>query len=133
VTGLSVAVFFLVATIFTTNGSMALACLSLAYAGILAQQPALCTTVLDVGRRHAGAMFGFGNMASQIASLVSTVAFGYIAAYFGNYNAPFVPMVVTLSIGIVLWLRVDAERQIFREHRDVALNRPIGTADAQPA
>ena len=113
VTGISMC--YVVATIFASSGALALACLSAAYAGILVQQPTTSALSLDVGRRHAGAVFGFANMASQMSSLVSSVAFGYIADYFGNYNAPFVPMVLTLSIGIVLWTRIDAEREILAD------------------
>ena len=69
----------------------ALVFLSLAYAGILVQQPNLCAVCLDTGRKHAGAVFGFMNTAANAASAVSSIAFGYLVAYFGNYNAPFVP------------------------------------------
>ena len=131
--GLSVAVVFLVATIFTTSGLWALVFLSLAYAGILAQQPNLCSLTLDVGRRHAGAVFGFGNMASQMASLTSSVAFGYVAEYFGNYNAPFVPMLVTLSLGIYFWSRVDPEREIFAACPEPVFMTPKVAAGAHPA
>ena len=91
----------------------ALVFLSLAYAGILVQQPNLCAVCLDTGRRHAGAVFGFMNTASQAASVVSSIAFGYLVGYSGNYNLPFIPMVVTLSVGAVLWLKIDATHQVF--------------------
>ena len=111
--GLSAAAVFMMATIVTTNGRWALVFLSLAYAGILAQQPNLCAVCLDTGKKHAGAVFGFMNTAAQAASVVSSVAFGYLAEYFGNYNAPFIPMVVTLSVGTWLWLTVDPSHQLF--------------------
>jgi hypothetical protein len=46
---------------------------------------------------------------------VSSIAFGYLVGYSGNYNVPFIPMVVTLSIGAPLWLKVDPTHQIFDE------------------
>lgn len=98
--------------------------LSLAYAGILLQQPNLCAVCLDTGRSHAGAVFGFMNTASQVASSVSSIAFGYIVGYTvgytGNYNLPFIPMVVTLSIGAVLWLRMDPTHQVFETRESLA-------------
>ncbi len=43
------------------------------------------------------------------------MAFGYLVAYFGNYNAPFFPMVLMLCLGIWLWLKVDPSEQLFPE------------------
>jgi len=113
--GLSLAAVFMMATIVTTDARWALVFLSLSYAGILAQQPNLCAVCLDVGRKHSGAVFGFMNTACQAASVVSSIAFGYLVGQFGNYNAPFVPMVLTLALGAVLWLTVDPTRQLFAE------------------
>lgn len=113
--GLSVAALFMAATIATTDGRWALVFLSLAYAGILAQQPNLCAVCLDTGKQHAGAVFGFMNTAAQAASVASAVAFGYLADYFGNYNAPFVPMVLLLCAGAWLWLTIDPSHQLFEE------------------
>ena len=115
--GLSAAAIFMTATIVTTSGQWALVFLSLAYAGILLQQPNLCALCLDTGRTHAGAVFGFMNTAANAASAVSSVVFGYLVAYFGSYNAPFVPMVATLCLGTVLWLTVDPTREVFEEER----------------
>jgi MFS family permease len=115
VIGLSAAAIFMAATGLTTSGTWALIFLSLAYAGILFQQPNLCALCADIGRTHAGGVFGFMNTASNAASAVSSVTFGYLVAYFGNYNVPFVPMVATLSLGTWLWLSVDPTRDIFAE------------------
>ena len=113
--GLSIAAAFMTATIFATDGRWALAFLSLAYGGILLQQPGLCAVCLDTGKAHAGAVFGFMNTACQAASIASSVAFGYLVGYFGNYNAPFFPMVLMLCLGIWLWLKVDPSEQLFPE------------------
>jgi len=115
VVGLEFAAIFMAATILTSSGTWALVFLSLSYAGILLQQPNLCAVCLDTGRKHAGAVFGFMNTAANAASAVSAVAFGYQVAYFGNYNAPFMPMVATLCIGTWLWLKVDPTHEIFEE------------------
>jgi len=120
VVGLTCAALFMAATIVTSSSAWALAFLSLAYAGILLQQPNLCAVCLDTGRSHAGAVFGFMNTASQVASSVSSIAFGYIVGYTGNYNLPFIPMVVTLSIGAVLWLKMNPAHQIFETKETLA-------------
>jgi hypothetical protein len=55
------------------------------------------------------------NTAANAASALSAVVFGYLVGYFGNYNAPFVPMVALLAVGAVLWLQVDPARELFPE------------------
>ncbi len=127
VLGLGCAAVFMVATIVTTDNAWALAFLSLAYAGILLQQPNLCAVCLDTGRRHAGAVFGFMNTACQVASVVSSVAFGYLVGYSGNYNLPFIPMVVTLVVGAALWLTIDPTHQLF-EGADAPQAAPLAQA-----
>jgi ACS family glucarate transporter-like MFS transporter len=89
--------------------------LSLAYGGILFQQPTLCALCLDVGRKNAGAVFGFMNTAANAASALSAVIFGYLVGYFGNYNTPFIPMVALLALGALLWLQVDPTSELFPE------------------
>jgi hypothetical protein len=115
VAGLSAAALSLTAAIFAPSGNLALVCLSCAYGGILFQQPILCALCLDVGRRNAGAVFGFMNTAANAASALSAVVFGYLVGYFGNYNTPFIPMVALLSLGALLWLQVDPTRELFPE------------------
>jgi len=101
--------------IFAPGGGLALVFLSLAYGGILFQQPTLCALCLDVGRKNAGAVFGFMNTAANAASALSSVVFGYLVGYFGNYNTPFIPMVALLSLGALLWWQVDPTRELFPE------------------
>jgi ACS family glucarate transporter-like MFS transporter len=62
---------------------------------------------LDIGGESAGAVVGAMNTAAQLGSFVSSLAFGYLVAHYGNYNVPFIPMAVTLVIGSYLWLKVD--------------------------
>jgi MFS family permease len=115
VVGLGTAAVFMSAATLATNGNWALAFLSLAYGGILLQQPNLCAVCLDIGRQHAGAVFGFMNTASNGASALSSVVFGYIVAYSGSYNAPLIPMAAGLVVGAFLWLRIDPAHQLFEE------------------
>jgi len=104
VTGLSAAAVFLTAAIFAPGGTLALMFLSLAYGGILFQQPTLCALCLDVGRKHAGAVFGFMNTAANAASALSATT-----------THPSFPMVALLALGAVLWVHVDPTRELFPE------------------
>jgi MFS transporter, ACS family, glucarate transporter len=113
VAGLGAAALFLTATIVTKNNTAALIFLSLVYGGITFQQPNLGAVCLDLSQRHAGAVFGFGNTAGNAASAVSSVVFGYMVGHFGSYSAPLIPMVLSLSVGMVLWLRIDPTKELF--------------------
>ncbi len=127
VAGLGVAALCLSATLYAPSGNLALVFLSLAYGGILFQQPSLCALCLDVGRRNAGAVFGFMNTAANIASALSAVVFGYLVGYSGSYNVPFIPMVVLLALGAVLWWQVDPTHELFPE--DVPAHSPAATQE----
>ena len=115
VSGLSIAAIFLTASIFAPAGNLALVFLSLAYGGILFQQPTIAALCLDVGRKHAGAVFGFMNTAANVASALSSVVFGYLVGYTGSYNVPFVPMIALLGLGALLWSQVDPDHELFPE------------------
>jgi MFS family permease len=117
VVGLGAAALFLTLAIYAPSGNRALVFLSLAYGGILFQQPSLCTLCLDFGRKNAGAVFGFMNTAGNAASALSSVVFGYLVRYSGNYNTPFIPMVALLCVGALLWVQVDPTRELFPEVR----------------
>jgi len=117
VSGLGVAAVFMTATIYASNGLWSLIFLSLSYAGILFQQPTLCATSVDIGKGHVGAVFGFMNTASNVAAALSSVVFGYLVAYSGGYELPFIPMLVLLCVGALLWLRVDPTRRVAEDER----------------
>jgi hypothetical protein len=40
------------------------------------------------------------------------VAFGYIVAYFGSYNAPLIPMAGFLFISALLFARIDPAEEL---------------------
>jgi predicted MFS family arabinose efflux permease len=111
--GLGTAALFMGATILTTSGAWALTFLSLAYGGMTLQQPNMSAVALDIGSSYAGAVLGFANTAAQVGAFASSVTFGYMVQRYGSYNAPLIPMVVMLIIGVLLWSRVDATRGIF--------------------
>jgi ACS family glucarate transporter-like MFS transporter len=109
---LSLSAVCAIALMFTDSAVGAMLLLSLMLGGITFQQPIMFAVCLDIGGAYAGAMVGAMNTASQLGSLASSVAFGYLVAGTGNYNLPFLPMAVLLGVGAVLWLKVDPNRQI---------------------
>jgi MFS family permease len=126
--GLTCAALFMTAANLTSSGSWALVFLSLAYAGILVQQPNLCAVCLDTGKAHAGTVFGFMNTAANLASSVAAVAFGYLVSYTGSYTVPFIPMITLLCVGAAVWLNLDPSHDIFEEHPAAALSAAVEPA-----
>ena len=92
--------------------SVVIGLLAVVYGATAFQQSVVFGVCLDIGRRDAGTVVGLMNTATQIGGLVGSVAFGYIVERFGNYDAPFVPMVTLLLLGAALWLKVDASREL---------------------
>lgn len=112
VLGLGSAAVFTVAIVLTGHRILALIFLSLIYGGVTFQQPTIFAVCMDISGKHAGAVTGSMNTAAQVGSLVSSVIFGYLVNSYGNYNAPFIPMAALLSIGGLLWLRIDATQEL---------------------
>ena len=89
--------------------------LSLVYGGITLQQAGVFGVCLDIGGRHAGSMVGLMNTSAQVGGFLSSIAYGYIVQRFDSYDAPFVPMAAVLFIGALLWLRIDASKEVTPE------------------
>jgi ACS family glucarate transporter-like MFS transporter len=112
VAGLSFATLCAVAVPFTHNWLAVLVLLSLTYAGITFQQPTMFAVCLDIGGEYAGAVVGAMNTSSQLGALCSSVVFGWIVARFGSYQLPFLPMILLLAVGALLWLKIDPREQL---------------------
>ena len=112
--GLGAAALFLIAAAMTGSKIWALVFLSLCYGGITLQQPGVLGICLDIGGRYAGAVTGAMNMATFAAAFFSSVAYGYIVKSYG-YDAPFLPMILLLVLGALLWLKIDATREVIAD------------------
>ncbi len=109
----------------TRNQLLTVILLSLVYGGITLQQAGVFGVCLDIGGRHAGSMVGLMNTSAQVGGFLSSIAYGYIVQRFDSYDAPFVPMAAALFIGALLWLRIDASKEVSPE--------PIVAVVAAPA
>jgi MFS family permease len=112
IVGLGSACLFTIATMMTRQPLLTVVLLGLVYGAITFQQSGVFGACLDMGGNHAGAVIGFMNTAAQVGGFLSSVAYGYIVTRFGSYDAPFVPMAALLLVGALLWLRIDASREI---------------------
>ncbi|MBZ5607238.1 MAG: hypothetical protein LAP38_03200 [Acidobacteriia bacterium] len=43
------------------------------------------------------------------------MAYGYIVDRSGSFDAPFIPMAALLFLGAVLWLKIDASKEVSAE------------------
>ena len=111
IAGLGSACLFTVAVMFTQHQLLTVILLALVYGSITFQQSGVFGVCLDIGRTHAGSMVGLMNTSAQVGGFLSSIAYGYIVERYGSYDAPFVPMVVLLFIGALLWFRVDASTE----------------------
>ena len=109
---LAVAGIFTVAAMFARQPLLLVMILATVYGAITFQQSGVFGVCLDIGRNHAGAIVGLMNTTAQIGGLVGSVAYGYIVERFGSYDAPFVPMAMLLFLGALLWLKIDASKEL---------------------
>ena len=111
-TALTAAAAFTVAAMFTHHQFLTVAFLALTYGAITFQQSGVFGVCLDIGGARAGAMVGLMNTIAQVGGLAGAILYGYIVDRTGSYDAPFIPMTVLLLVGAVLWLNVDASREL---------------------
>jgi MFS family permease len=108
------AVFMLLCAI--TPGKMpAIIFLSLGYFSMDMMLPVAWAVCMDVGRRYAGVVSGSMNMAGQVGSFLSSVAFGYLVKFFGNYDLPLFPFSGMLLLSAFLFTRINPELQLVPE------------------
>jgi MFS family permease len=112
VVGYGGAALFVGLAIFAQSPALSLFALSLTYGGLTLAQPALMSTCIDIGGKYAGSVTGAMNTGAYTAAFLSSVAYGYIVDSSGSYDAPFVPMAVLMTLAALLWLRVDASKEV---------------------
>lgn len=103
---------FLMAAVIAPSNLLAVVFLTLAYCCMISVLSAAWAVCLDVGRQWAGSLTGAMNTAGQLGSLTSTVAFGYMVAYFHSYSIPLIPLSAALLAGACLFYRIDPCEQI---------------------
>jgi MFS family permease len=110
--GLALSAAFMLGAAVTPDKWMAVVFLTLGYGAMDCMLPVSWAVCLDVGRKYAGTVSGTMNMAGQVGSFASSVAFGYLVTYFGGYNAPLFPMAALLLISALLFSRIDPTEQL---------------------
>jgi MFS family permease len=113
--GLALSGLFMLATSQTGNKEVAVICLALGYGCMDCMLPVSWAVCMDVGKKYAGAVSGSMNMAGQIGSFLSSVLFGYMVTWMGDYNRPLIPLASMLLVSAYLFTRIDPTRQLVPE------------------
>lgn len=110
--GFSLAAVGVIASIFQAEVGGAVICLSIAVFGADMTLSPSWSTCVDVGREHSGTVSGTMNMAGNIGSFVTALAFPYMLAMTGS-DVPFFALTAVLNgTAILLWLMIKPDQTI---------------------
>jgi MFS family permease len=127
--GLGLGAALLFGAAVTRSGILAALFLALAYGSMDCFMPVAWATTLDLGRRSAGAISGAMNMAGQLGSFLSSLAYGYlIEAFHGDYNRTLIPLALMTAVGAVVFSRLDPSVPLVEEHSHAGVGRSVTRA-----
>jgi len=110
--GFSLAALGLLASMHMETAPGAIICLSLAVFGAdmtLAPSWSVC---IDIGRKHAGTVSGTMNMAGNLGSFITALAFPYLLKWTGTHNAFFYVGAALNVAAVGAWLMTRPERKL---------------------
>ncbi|MDX1980280.1 MAG: MFS transporter [Bryobacteraceae bacterium] len=110
---LTAAAGVLIAAAMTADKLTAALLLAVSFGTMDLMLPSAWAICLDIGGNHAGAVTGAMNTAGQLGGFVCTVVFGYVVAYFQDYNAPLFLIAGMLLFAALLFSRIDATKPLF--------------------
>jgi sugar phosphate permease len=109
----------IVATVTKDNWS-AVTLIAIGLGIMNAMLPVAWSLCVDLGGQHAGAVSGAMNMAGQIGSFISSVAFGYMIEWFGSYDMALTPLAAMLVLSGIMFAMIDPSKRLIPE-REVPL------------
>lgn len=112
--GLALSGICMLWTSYTVDPVWSIILLALGYGAMDCMLPVSWAVCLDVGKRYAGALSGSMNMAGQLGSFGSSVAFGYMVDYYQSYDLPLRCFSVMLFISAYLFTRIDPTQELPR-------------------
>ncbi|PHN02118.1 MFS transporter [Flavilitoribacter nigricans] len=108
--GFALAAVGLIGSIFMTTPLGAIFMISIAIFGADMTLPPSWALCVDIGKKHAGMVSGTMNMAGNIGSFLTALAFPYLTAWMGSTDYFFYTAAALNGIAIWMWWRVKAER-----------------------
>jgi ACS family glucarate transporter-like MFS transporter len=110
--GFALAVTGLVGSLFMDTPLGAVAFLSMAIFGADMTIPPSWALCVDIGKKNSGTVSGTMNMAGNIGSFVTALAFPYIAAWTGSMDYFFYVAAGLNALAILMWLQLKADKGI---------------------
>ena len=110
--GLALSGVCMMGTAYTADPILSITLLALGYGAMDCMLPVSWAICLDVGKRYAGALSGSMNMAGQLGSFGSSVAFGYLVDYYHSYDFPLKLFAIMLFISAWLFTRIDPTQEL---------------------
>ncbi len=108
--GFGLAAFGLLMSLVASDISVAIVFLSLAVFGADMTLSPSWTFCVDIGKLHAGAVSGTMNMAGNMGSFVTALAFPYLKDWTGSVTPFFVLGAILNVMAIFLWLRMKPKK-----------------------
>jgi ACS family glucarate transporter-like MFS transporter len=79
---------------------------------VLASVISIWSLCVDIGRQSSGAVSGTMNMARNLGSFVTALAFPYLKLWFGSTTPFFVVGAVLNLLALMLWTRIQPEKRL---------------------
>lgn len=108
--GFSLAVAGLIGSLYMETPLGAVAFLSMAILGADMTIPPSWALCVDIGKKNSGTVSGTMNMAGNLGSFVTALAFPYIADWTGSMDYFFYVAAGLNAMAILLWLQVKADK-----------------------
>ena len=110
--GFLLAAIGLVFSVYSEDVFAAVCFLSLAIFGADMTLPPSWSTCVDIGRKHSGAVSGTMNMAGNIGSFLTALAFPYLKDWTGSVIPFFFAGAVLNLVAVVMWLGIRPGRAV---------------------
>lgn len=112
VVGFILVIIGLIGSIYMTTITGAVVFLSIAIFGADMTLSPSWSFCIDIGKEHSGAVSGTMNMAGNLGSFLTAIAFPYFLAWTGSEVPFFYVAAVLAFISIFVWLRMDPEKEV---------------------
>jgi ACS family glucarate transporter-like MFS transporter len=110
IAGFGLAAFGLLGSLWMETPLGAAAMLSVAILGADMTLPPSWALCVDIGKKHSGTVSGAMNMAGNLGSFLTALAFPYLSGWLGSNDYFFYTAATLNLLAILLWLRVRADR-----------------------
>ena len=113
IVGYGVAALLVVATMLSTDPTMASRLFALTVATCMLTTASSWSTCVDIGREHSATVSATMNTSGQIAAIVMPLIVGYSLKWFDNWNVPFYLLAGLYVMGALCWIFIDPKKPVF--------------------